>query len=265
MNQMTDVKSILRRTATDGTEVPTGFAYESARQGVGHVLSQIENQVLAQRMVFDFDDGTRLACISSGRRLVRLLEPAPRNLHPNKVVLFVQEEVTADDLDTVVDLLIELCERGRHFTIVTEPSDAGLDPSQGGVSTSAIAERLDLAKANDRKLASSDDLPVFIERIDESMLAGVLVQDESIAVLKGDGEEATRMIAWANRLLVGLLSPSFPGLATLESSGLIVFGLSGPAERHLLVAGRLGSFFVAAVEGRDVAASLAIWREVTEG
>ena len=72
MNQMTDVKSILRRTATDGTEVPTGFAYESARQGVGHVLSQIENQVLAQRMVFDFDDGTRLACIASGRRLVRL-------------------------------------------------------------------------------------------------------------------------------------------------------------------------------------------------
>ena len=75
----------------------------------------------------------------AGRRLVRLLEPAPRNLHPNKVVLFVQEEVTADDLDTVVDLLIELCERGRHFTIVTEPSDAGLDPSQGGVGSFFVA------------------------------------------------------------------------------------------------------------------------------
>lgn len=265
MNAMTDLKSVLRRAAADGTPDRSGFPYESARQGVAHVLSQIDSQVLAQKVVFEFDDGTRLDCIASGRRLVRLLEPAPRNLQANKVALFMQEEVTADDLDTVADLLIELCERGRHFRIATEPSDAGLDPSQGGVSTTAIAARLGLSRPDDMDLAPADALSVFIDRIEERLVAGVLVQDEDVSLFKGEGDEAARAVAWSERLLAGLLSPSFPLLATLESCGMVVFGLSGPADRHLLVAGRLGNFLVAAVDDRDLAATIATWREVTEG
>lgn len=265
MTQMADVSTMLRRAAADGYPVRPDFRYDSARQGVALVLSQIDSQVLAREVVFDFDDGTRFACIASGRRLVRLLEPAPRNLHSNKVALFVQGEVTADDLDTVADLLVELCERGRRFEIAIGPHDAGIDPAQGGVSTGAIACLLDLYLPAKSDILPADELSALAESLEDKLIAAALVQDDEIALLKGEGAEATRILDWCDRLLAGLLSPSFPALATLESCGVVVFGLAQPADRHLIVAGRLGRFLVAALEGADVTDTLGKWRAVTDG
>jgi hypothetical protein len=256
-----DTREMLRHTARDGLDLQPGWTgYETARDGVAALLAALDSQVIARELSIEFDDGTRLACMASGRRLVRLLEPAPRNLKANKVALFMQEEIAAEDIDTLGDLLLELCERGRSFTMSTRTPPGGVDPSQGGLSTVTIADALGLALRSGRAGIWSSDLAPFIERIGPFMTAGAFVSDGGIEAIGGTGDAGTDIVDLARRLATGLLSPAFPLFPTLETAGIVSFGSPAGSGRHTIVAGRLGEFIVAEIAGEDLDATLEAWR-----
>lgn len=256
-----DTREMLRRTARDGLDLHAGSTgYDTARDGVTALLAVLDSQVIARELLFEFDDGTRLSCIASGRRLVRLLEPAPRNLKANKVALFMQDEIAAEDIDTLVDLLLELCERGRGFTLSTRTPSGGVDPSQGGLSIATLADALGLAMGSARAGVWTSDIAPFVERIAPLMAAGAFVSDSGIEPIAGTGDTATDVVDLARRLATGLLSPAFPLFPTLETAGIVTFGSPIGSGRHTIVAGRLGEFLVAEIAGEDVDATLSAWR-----
>jgi hypothetical protein len=265
MSEFERTKAALLRAAADGGADLSVSRYANASEGVAKVLWQIESQVLAQRIDFKFEGGTRFACIASGRRLLRLLEPAPRNLPPNLVALFVRKEILPEYRTEVGELLMSLCERGRQFTVTSEPIETDADPSQGGVSPLAVSESLGLRTQKDGGEAPEAILDEFVERIAGAMIAGVLVHDEDVTILKSDPTDPVRVSDWSAKLLERLLEPSFPLLGSLETSGILVFRGADASDRHMLVAGRLGRFVVASVNGGDASRTLKHWQRLCRG
>lgn len=260
MTYSSAVKDMLRRAARDGNAEHSGqYAYGSAAEGVLRFLAQVESLVVAREVVTTFDDGTRFSCIASGRRLVRLLEPAPRGLTASRVALFMRDGVTADDVVPVADLLIELSNRGRSFTISSCAPTVPIDPSQGGISTAAIAAALGLSTPDDEEHAAATTMASCVERLTPLLIAAVIVRDDGVEELTGTDDALRDIGRQARKLMDGLLTPTFPLFPTLETDGLLTF--AGNRGRSVLVAGRLGEFLVAELDAADLDRALDLWRE----
>jgi hypothetical protein len=260
MSDFDRLKAMLRRSARDGTAPPGRVGYATGPAGVAHMLEQVDTAVLGQRLGFEFDDGSRLVCETSGRRLVRLLAPAPPGLSAEQAALFDRDELAADDLRGLADLLFGLCERGSGVAMTAEPLGDEIDPAHGGVAPAAIAEAAGLPGAALFEPGAGASQEAFLDALRPSLQAVVLVEGEEASLIHGEGDEAAFLVDWVDSSLGILLSPGFPLLGTLETNGILVFALPETAGCHLLIAGRRGSLVVATVKGGDVAATLDRWR-----
>lgn len=263
MSEFDRLKARLRRAATDGRILSDRQDYESPVEGVARLLDEIDATVIGRRLRVDFADGSRLAGIVSGRRLMRLDAPAPAGLAADQAALFGRGGLATEDAAEVAGLLAALCGRGPSFILAKTAPGETIDPTQAGVSASAIAAALGL---EEHEAPQQDTgLEAFLASVGERVVAAALIEEDEIALVGCDEEapEAAFLLDWAAHLGERLLTPDFALFAALETSGLLVFAGDAGSDRHLVVAGRNGRFLLAMLTGADSAATLGTWRGIT--
>lgn len=263
MSEFERVKALLGRAARDGTAPSRRVAYATAQAGLARLLEELETAVLGQRLRFDFDNGSHLVCEVSGRRLLRVPDASRRGLGAAEATLIGRDGLAAEDAGALGGLLAALCGGGTGFVVTGERSGDAAGEAGGGVDPRAIAEAAGLPAQPTRDEGAGAPHEAFLERLRPAVLAAVLVEGDEVSPILGEGAEADRLAGWLERSLGRLLSPGFALLGTLETNGILVFAQPEAARRHLLVAGRRGSFLVASVTGEDVAATLDAWRTCT--
>lgn len=261
MSDFERVKAMLRRSAQDGTPRPGRVEYATAQAGVAGILEQVDTAVLGQQLAFEFDDGARVVCTTAGRRLVRLLPPAPPGLSAEQTALFGLDELTGEHAQALSGLFAGLCERGTGFVMRAEPLDEEVTPASGGVEPVAIAEAAGLSGEAMFETGAGKSQETFLDALQASLRAAILIEGEGSSLIRGEGDESAFVIDWVESSLDKLLSPGFPLLGTLETNGILIFALPETVGCHLLVAGRRGSLLVATVTGDDVAATVDLWRK----
>jgi|SRR5690606_36321040 hypothetical protein len=265
MNDFERLKAMLRRSARDGMARPGPVRYASWSEGLARILEQVDVAVLGRRLSFEFDDGSRLACEASGRRLVRLLTPPPPGLTAEQMALFDRDELAFDDVRAVSVLFRGLCERGAGFAMTAEPLGEGGGQVRGGVDPTAISEAAGLPGEASPGRGEGTGHEALLEGLRPLLQAVVLIQGADSSLVLGEGDEAAFVVDWVESSLKELLSPGFPLLGTLETNGLLVFALPERSGRHLLVAGRRGNLLVAAIKHCDVEATVDLWRRTCQG
>ncbi|SPH18235.1 hypothetical protein DEA8626_01767 [Defluviimonas aquaemixtae] len=261
MSDFERLKAMLRHSAQDGTPRLGRVEYATAQAGVARVLEQVDTAVIGQQLSFEFDDGARLVCTTVGRRLVRLLPPAPPGLTAEQTALFDLDELRGEHAQGLSNLLVGLCERGAGFAMRVEPLGEGVAPASGGVEPVAIAEAAGLPGEAMFETGAGKLHETFLDALQASLRAAILIDGEVSSLICGEGDEAALVVDWVESSLEKLLSPGFPLLGTLETNGILVFGLPEAAGCHLLIAGRRGNLVVATVKGGDVAATVDLWRK----
>ncbi len=260
MNDFERVKATLRRSARDGTAQSDRVEYRSAQDGVVRILEQVDFAVLGQHLGFEFDDGSRLRCEVAGRRLVRLLAPAPPGIPAEQAALFDRDELAADTVPVLSSLFVGLCERGSGFSLTSEPTGGETDPARSGVDPAAIAEAAGLPDGTVPETGEVTSHEAFLDALQPMLQAAILIDGDESSLILGGEDEVAFVVDWVENSLGNLLSPGFALLGTLETNGILVFALPETAGRHLLVTGRRGGLVVATVTGGDVAATLDLWR-----
>ncbi|MCB2124541.1 MAG: hypothetical protein H6897_02380 [Rhodobacteraceae bacterium] len=265
MSDFARLKEMLRRSARDGTAQPGRVRYVTWSDGLAGILEQVDIAVVGQRLNFEFDDGSRLVCEASGRRLVRLLAPPPAGLTAEHMALFGRDELSVGDVHGLSILLRGLCERSAGFAATAEPLGEAAGPVRGGVDPGAIAEAAGLPGEAMPGTGEGTAQEALLEGLQPLLQAVVVVEGEEAALAQGEGDDAARLVDWVENALTKLLSPAFPLLGTLETNGILVFALPEGAGRHLMVSGRRGQLLVATIKGCDVAATVDLWRRSCQG
>ncbi len=260
MSDFDRVKSMLKSAARDGTAPPGQIDYETGRVGVARMLEKLGTAVLGQRLSFEFEDGSHFVCEASGRRLVRLLAPAPAHLIPGQVALFERDELSGDDAQGLADLLVALCERNSGFAVTAEPLGDEIGPAHRGVEPAAIAEAAGLPGESLFETGKDPSHEAFLDALGPSLQAAIVIEDEDASLICGEGDEAAFIVDWAESSLDNLLTAGFPLLGTLETNGILVFALPETQGRDLLIAGRRGSLVIATVRSGHLAETLDRWR-----
>ena len=246
------IRDLLRRAARDGRlPAAAGATPEAA---LARFAEAVDAAVLARRLRLHLD-GEDLVCAVAARRLLSFEAPAPAGLPAGSEALFGRT-LAAEDAGAVAALLRGLADRGGRFELSATAPDTGPEPALGGIAAATLAAALGLAPAE----GAADPLAAGLAALAEGVIAALLIEDEGLTLLAGDSA-AEALADEAGALLDRVLVPEFPLLATLETAGALTFTAPG-AERHLLLAGHLGRFVLAAVAGADAADTLARWRAV---
>ena len=137
MSDFERLKAMLRRSAHDGPSQAGRAVYASAQAGVARMLEQFDTAVLGQQLSFEFDDGARLVCTASGRRLLRVCPPAPPGLTAKQSALFARGELAGEDAALVSDLFVGLCEGSGGFVVTVEPLGDGVASASGATTGSS--------------------------------------------------------------------------------------------------------------------------------
>lgn len=262
MTDLAKLKAILRRTAADGAFAARKEGFAGAEDGVARLLGHVDRAVLGRRLVFEFDNGARLVAEASGRRLIRLMPPAPAGLGADQAALFTGEEIRKDQVGALAAALLGLCEGRSGFRLTAEPLGDEVDPTEGGVTPAALLDALGLPSAPAEPDTVQDQVDGLFAALDPRLICAMSIDGEDAVLVRGEGDAAARLTDWASRMMDRLLAPDFPLAAALETDGIMVFGLPEAAGCHLVVAGRLGQIFVASVEGTDPSATLEAWRAI---
>ncbi|MBF9035442.1 hypothetical protein HKCCE2091_14440 [Rhodobacterales bacterium HKCCE2091] len=259
MSALGALKAALARVASDGLSAGDSAGFLTPADGVACILDRIDLAVLPRKLRFRFEDGSDLTCLAGGRRLLQLLPPAPEGLSPQTAALFDGRMLGPAEAEPVANALIAVTGQHETFRLRAEPD--ATDPAMGGIGTEAIAAALGLAPADDDDADEGDAIDAFVAALTPNLRGALWVDDQEIEVLNGSDAEVEALSDWAAVLLERLLAPGFPLAASFETDGILVFIPPAGTEGHALVAGRLGQFLVAKVEGADPAATLALWQD----
>lgn len=244
------IRDLLRRAARDGRLA--GAAPATPEAALARIVEAVDAAVLARRLAIRLG-GAELGCAVAARRLLSLEAPAPEGLPAEAVSLFGRS-LSAEDAAAVAALLHALAGQGGDFEIRTGAPPAGPEPAFGGIAASALAAALGVEAAP----GPVDPLAAGIAALGETVIGALLIEGEEISLLAG-GPAGEALAEEAGAVLDRVLVPDFPLFGTLETAGALTFAAAG-ADRHLLVAGHLGRYLLAAVAGSDAAETLARWR-----
>lgn len=261
MSDLDRLRAAFRRAAADGRLDPGETVYGDPGDGLVQLLRRIDEAVLGRRMTIGFGDGTAVDCLVSGRRLVALPGPAPAGLRPAQAALFGRDDLSAEDARPVAEALLALCGRADRFTTTAERTEADIDATSGGLAPAAIAAALALdldAGAGARGV----DLGALLEAAGPAIVAAVLLQDDEIGVVRGEGADVDTLLGWAEQVADRVLTPAFPLFSGLETGGLLAFSPAAAGGRQVFVAGRRGAYLVAMTADADTVAVLDLWRRL---
>lgn len=261
MSDLDRLRAAFRRAAADGRLDPEEEVYADPGDGLALVLRRIDEAVLGRRIILGFGDGTRIDCLVSGRRLVALPAPAPAGLAPAQAALFGRDDLGAEDAQAVAETLLALCGRADRLRVTTERPEVEIDATSGGLAPTAVAAALAIDLGTGAGLRGVE-LGPLLDAADPSIIAAVLVQDDEIAVLRGEGRDVDAVLAWAEQVADRLLTPAFPLFSGLETGGVLAFSPAEAGGRQIFVAGRRGAYLLAMTADANPVATLDLWRRL---
>ncbi len=264
MSDFDRLKAAFRRAASDGRLDPGDEVYGDPADGLVRLLRRIDEAVLGRRMTIGFGDAAQLDCLVSGRRLVALPGPAPAGLRPAQAALFGRDDLAAEDARAVAETLLALCGKSDRLRIATERPETEIDATSGGLAPAAIAAALAL-DLDAGTGARGVDLDRLVDAAGPVILAAVLLEDDEIGVVQGEGEDVDMLLVWAEQVADRLLTPAFPLFSGIETGGLLAFSPAGTGGRQVFVAGRRGACLVAMTSDADAVAILDLWRRLAAG
>lgn len=251
------LKATLRQVAADGLSIGQAHDIAGPDEGAAHILDAIDATLLPRRLTITPSDGEALIIEAAARRLQRIAAPVP-----SVISLAGDEELKSDDADALVAGLIAFCRGQQTLEITVQPMTDPGDPAESGIAPATLRAQLSLPPAPPPvDLAADLNMEPFINALGASCLAALWIQDEDASLLAGPAERAGELSQWAAPMLERLLAPEFPLSAGLETDGIMVFVLPEIVGRHAVIAGRLGAYLVAEIEGSDPSATLRHWHD----
>lgn len=261
MSDLSKLKATLKQAAVDGIKGPRAMPFAAPELGAALILDAVDGSVMGRRITVSAggSSGKALMLDASGRRLQRVAGPVPEHF-----AIRADVELKSSDAAALAAGLMAFCEGQSDLRITTQPiADAG-DPAEGGIVPDLVREVLGLSPGGaETEIDPEADLHMepFINALAPDCHAALWLQGEDVSLLVGDEARASRLSDWAAPMLEQLLAPEFPLAASMETDGIMVFVMPDSAERHTLIAGRLGAYLVAEVKGRDPSASIAAWHK----
>ena len=251
------LKAALRRTAADGVGTSGAVPVASAEDGVDRVLDAIDATLLPRRLTVVSGSGETLVIEAAGRRLQRVAAPVP-----GAMAISAGEELKSSDVASFAAGLLAFCQGAGTLSIQPQPMTGSGDPAEGGISPDLVRTELELPVQAAPIDAEADlNMEPFISGLASRCRAALWIQDEDVSLLAGAEDRAAVVSQWAAPMLERLLAPEFPLSAGLETDGIVVFVLPDAEGRHAVIAGRLGAYFVAEIEGADPSPTLQLWHE----
>jgi len=256
-DDLAKLKATLRRAAADGVSGSTRLAIADPQDGAARILDAVDATLLPRRISVEVEGrDAALLLEAAGRRLQRLSEPLPPGF-----ALSAGEELKAADAEAMATGLLGFCDGKAALHISSKPiTDAG-DPSEGGIPPDLVRAQLGLAdRPAPFELEAELNMEPFIAALGAKCLAALWIQDEDVSLLAGPETRAAALSNWAAPMLEQLLAPEFPLSAGLETDGIVVFALPESKGLHAVIAGRLGAYFVAEIDGADPSETLKAWQ-----
>lgn len=251
------LKATLRRAAADGPGLPKAQPISGPEDGAGRILEAIDATLLPRRLSVRASGGETLVIEAAARRLQRFAAPLPEGMSGE-----AGSELKGEDVAAVAEGLLAFCSGQTSLQITTQPmTDAG-DPTESGIALQGLREALGLPAPPPPIDPEADlNMEPFIASLGATCHAALWIQDEDVSLLAGPEDRAGMLSQWAAPMLERLLAPEFPLSAGLETDGICVFVLPEIAARHAVIAGRLGAYFVAEIDGADPSRTLRLWHE----
>lgn len=107
---------------------------------IGSLLTEIDETLLARRLTFRTMPGApALRLEVYGRRLIRVLAPAPVGLPPEAAAL-AGKPLVEDDIDALGDLLVSWIGSADRVAVRAEPPPEDRDPLMLGIAAETLAE-----------------------------------------------------------------------------------------------------------------------------
>ncbi len=256
-DDLAKLKATLRRAAADGVGISKARGIDGPEAGAALILDAADATLLPRRLSVVNASGETLLIEAAARRLQRAVAPLPP-----QVTLKAGDEFKSADADVLAKSLVAFCKGQASLAISTQPiSDAG-DPSEGGIAPGLVRQALDLPDGPAPIDPEADlNMEPFIAALGESCHAALWIQDEDVSLLAGPESRAATLSQWAAPMLERLLAPEFPLSAGLETDGIVVFVLPEASGRHAVIAGRLGAYLVAEIDGADPSRTLRLWHD----
>lgn len=263
MSDRDRVQSLLWRAASDGWRNETRVNYDDPMQGATRLVRIVSRTLLARRVRLEFSNGAQVIFDASERRILRFVPPAPLDLPSDLTSLFADAPVTGEDATSAANLLVTLCDGTTGFAYSTQPISGDADPVVTGVSWQSLEHALGV-DAQDVP-APDGSLEDFVTALAPHLSAAVLISGDTAAVIRGEGQTADRLMAWAKTGAERLLSPDFPLFGTLETSAMVMFGPPEHGGDPVVLVGRLGEYLVASLDKRSAKTALDLWRREMVG
>lgn len=254
MDEIAKLKAVLRKAAGDGVTGPRAEPIASAEAGVAYILDAVDTTLLPRRLTVTASGGGVLILEAAARRLQRAAEPAPPSWG-----LATGTELKPEDASQIIAAMTAFCAGQSSLLITAMPISEAGDPTEGGIAPALLRETLGVTPPPPRDPEADMNMEPFITGLGKSCLAALWIQDGEVSILVGPKERAGLLSQWAVPMLERLLDAEFPLSAGFETDGLFVFVLPEAQGRHALIAGRLGAYIVAEIEGADPTETVAAW------
>ena len=258
------LRAVLKRAAADGTLDRQLQGFDEPAAGAALMLDHVERTMLARKLVFEFDDGARFACIAFGRRLIRFAAPVPASLDAKLSALLDGSPLSPQDAEATAALLFAVCANRSALTARAETPEVRPGPTETGLAASAVRRFLDLPDGAAGPAHDEDTLQALFAALKPDLRAALTLAEDALTVETGAEDAVSGLSGWALDMLDRVLSPDFPLAHGLQTQGVLLFGAVAGADCHRLIAGSRGRLLIAEVNGTDEAATLAAWHAITD-
>lgn len=247
------IATILRDAALAGLRAGQPQVLGNPAEAPARIVEWIDTTVMRRRLTFTFDTGAVLHLEAAGRRLVRLMDPAPSSLPPPQAALF-GKALEPGDADDVAAILSAVCDGADHVTVGSGVIPDAADPTETGLATASLSEALGPPRngaTEDGRLAS------FLDHAADDLPCAMRVAGDRAEAFWGGNEDLADLAERAAPVLDLLLDADTETSRTLAHGGLLC--LSGPDDRALLVCVDVSGFVLTLAPAEAVGRLARAW------
>lgn len=252
MSDKDRLRGILGKLATPGEFTGDGarrLRCGAVAETLAAILCEIDETILARKLVFRTDHGQVLECDVYNRRLLRLVPPAPGGLAAALAADFGPALTGADtdDMARVLEVFRHILNGAKAITVETHAPSQPVEATDLGPSAILLAQAWGVARDSAR--SDRDRAEKFASALNKAASAWIWIGEDGVRSASGDGASQARLDALATG------AESFDGRAECR-----VFA---PATGARLLAAKLGGHRLAAELDPEGAASIVeTWRKL---
>jgi hypothetical protein len=239
----------------EGRELAPGG--EAGGDLLAAVLTEVDETILARRLNFHTDTGTRFACEAYGRRLLSLVQPLPDEVTGAALSGRPLDGLEEEEIALLRRVFEELLDGATRLTVIADPLPEARDPALLGMAAARLAETWGLelggglppdpAAALDRILDACASAAVAWMRLDENATAAEGGSEAGLAKLSTFASAGLDAFRARERtegteprcVVLGRQDAGGALLVVAEAAGQTVLMLLQPAElKHMTAAWR---------------------------